>query len=339
MLLFGSHPGDDADPVAVAAATLWSGLSGGTARLINHSENHTYLIETPEGARFALRVHRAGHLAGDAIAAELDWLAAVARDSGVPVVKPLPGRDGNLLQRLPDGRYAVLFEWIAGQEPVADGPLTPLFVTLGRYAALLHRHARSTAPDPRRVRPVWNSASLLERGGAFGDWRQAPGVDAAIRASLEPFVQRLGADLARYGTGADRFGLVHADMRLANLLETPSGLAVLDFDDCGQSWFLYDFGASVSFIEADPRVPELARAWVSGYRTIAPLGAHDIAMLEPMVLLRRMALLAWIGSHGETRLAAAHAPDFAEGTAHLAERYMARPAPERRDPYDCGLEG
>ena len=76
--------------------------------------------------------------------------------------------------------------------------------------------------------------------------------------------------LARFGSGPDRYGLVHADLRLANLLEsTASRRYVIDFDDCGFGWFLYDFGAAVSFFEHDPRVPELTDAWVRGYRAVA----------------------------------------------------------------------
>ena len=41
-----------------------------------------------------------------------------------------------------------------------------------------------------------------------------------------------------------------------------------------------------------------------------------------MVMLRRMALLAWIGSHAETQLAQTHMEGFAEGTAMLAEQYL-----------------
>ena len=44
-----------------------------------------------------------------------------------------------------------------------------------------------------------------------------------------------------------------------------------------------------------------------------------------MVLLRRMALLAWIGSHGETDLARSQADHFAEGTAQLGAAYLATP--------------
>lgn len=320
MFLGPLHP----DPAALMAAArrLWHGLDGARAMLVNHSENHTFRIDCPSGARFALRVHRPGHLDEAAIRVELAWLAAIARETPVPVVPPVPGRNGEALQRLPDGRFAVLFDWIEGREPKPDDDLSDLFVTLGRHAAALHAHARATRPDAAGARPRWDAEAVLGAGGAFGDWRKAPNLAPDDRSLIGAAAGKLAAQLAGFGEDAARFGLVHADMRLANLLVLGEHVTVLDFDDCGSGWFLYDFGASVSFYETDPRVPLWARWWAEGYETVAPLSPQDRAMLFPMVLFRRIALLAWIGSHGETALAAAHAPHFAAGTAALARAYL-----------------
>src|SRR5262249_60354112 len=76
----------------------------------------------------------------------------------------------------------------------------------------------------------------------------------------------LRARLAAFGPGWDRYGLVHADTRLANLLVDGDAVSVIDFDDSGFSWFLYDVGTSVSFFEHQPHVPALVDAWLSGYR-------------------------------------------------------------------------
>ena len=87
--------------------------------------------------------------------------------------------------------------------------------------------------------------------------------------------------LAAYGRGAERWGLIHADLRLANLLARPgSPTAVIDFDDCGFGWYLYDFGAAVSFIEDHPDVPAATDQWVAGYRRVAPLATEEEAELR-----------------------------------------------------------
>ena len=104
-----------------------------------------------------------------------------------------------------------------------------------------------------------------------------------------------------------RYGLIHADMRLANLLVEGDQVTLIDFDDCGFCWFMYDFAAAISFHEDHPLVPVWRQNWLEGYQSVRALQPTDITALDTMILLRRMALLAWIGSHAETILARSHA--------------------------------
>ena len=129
--------------------------------------------------------------------------------------------------------------------------------------------------------------------------------------------------LSSYGTGADRFGLVHADLRLANLLVEGDLVTVIDFDDCGYSWFMYDFGTAVSFIEHDPRLPQWQAAWLRGYRSVTELSAEHEAMLATFVMLRRLLLVAWMGSHAHSRECQDLGPGYTAGTVELARRYVA----------------
>ncbi|MEL0058294.1 MAG: phosphotransferase, partial [Alphaproteobacteria bacterium] len=99
---------------------------------------------------------------------------------------------------------------------------------------------------------------------------------------------------------------------------------LIDFDDCGFGWFMYDFAAGISFMEEHPQVPALREAWLDGYRAVRPLAREDEVEIDSFIMLRRMALLAWTGSHAGTDLARSQAPHFAAGTARLAEAYLAR---------------
>ncbi|MEM7073225.1 MAG: aminoglycoside phosphotransferase, partial [Pseudomonadota bacterium] len=74
--------------------------------------------------------------------------------------------------------------------------------------------------------------------------------------------------------------------------------------------------------EDDPRIPALRKAWLDGYQRCRRLDEYDLAIIDTVVMLRRLALLAWIGSHHTTDLAREHAPDFAQRTAQLAQRYL-----------------
>ena len=307
------------------ALSRWSGLAGGAVRLINHSENHTFQIDTQGQGSFTLRIHRPGYQSQPSIESELAWLAALRRDTGLPIPEPVAGLDGEALQSVSiggEGRLAVLFRHVDGREPTLDNDLEPIFRTLGGYAATMHDHVTGWRRPQKFERQVWQAATILDTDGLWGDWRVAPGVDAHNRKILDRLDSALWLRLADYGTGPDRYGLIHADMRLGNLLVDGDAITLIDFDDCGFCWFAYDFAAAVSFHETDPSIPALKAAWLDGYQKVRRLDAADIAAMDSMVLLRRMALLAWIGSHAETRLAQQHMDGYADGTAQLAERYL-----------------
>jgi Ser/Thr protein kinase RdoA (MazF antagonist) len=71
---------------------------------------------------------------------------------------------------------------------------------------------------------------------------------------------------------------------------------------------------------------DLLAAWVEGYRREGVLEAVEEAEIPTFLMLRRMAIMAWIGSHGETDLARELGVPFTEGTVRLAERYLQRHA-------------
>ena len=131
-----------------------------------------------------------------------------------------------------------------------------------------------------------------------------------------------GGGAGRHGSAPERFGLVHADLRLANLLVEGERVNVIDFDDCGFSWFMYDFGAAVSFLEHDPRLPQWQDAWLRGYRQEEPVAAEDEEMLPTFVMLRRLLLVAWMGSHSHSRECQEMGPGYTADSCELADRYV-----------------
>ena len=319
--------------VAEAALGRYGIVPAAPPALVNLSENATFRVDdAASGRRYALRLHRDGYHSDQGIRSELAWLMALRADGVATTPAPLPGRDGDLLQRVPDpsvprGRRAVLFAWEAGETPAEDGPkaaLAPMFAVLGETAARMHGHAAGWTPPPGFERHVWDFATSLGERPHWGPWRDGIGVDAPTKALFARTVAAIGRRLAAFGAGPDRFGLVHADMRLANLLVDGGEVKVIDFDDCGFSWHLYDAAAAVSFFEDDPAVPDLLAAWAEGYRRVRPLPAADEAEMPTFVLLRRLLLVAWIGSHADTDLARSFGAAYTAGTAPLCEAWLAR---------------
>ena len=69
------------------------------------------------------------------------------------------------------------------------------------------------------------------------------------------------------------------------------------------------------------RRSRLAGGW-RGYQSFRSLTTADIAEMDSFILMRRMALLAWAGTHAHTKQASDVAPHFATGSAGLAEAYL-----------------
>ncbi len=315
--------------LARGSLPLWGIDPTAPCRLVNLSENATYLVE-PDGAeKVVLRLHREGYHSTNAIASELAWMDAIERDTGVVTPTAIPGKDGRRIQhgrsrRLPRGRHMVLFEFIEGREPdETEDDLTLPFAQLGEVSATLHEHAIVWPRPAGFERLTWDDAHILGPTPNWGDWRDAPAMDRAAREVLERLEATIRRRLAAFGRDPSRYNLVHADIRLANLLVHEGSTRVIDFDDSGIGWFLYDVATTVSFIEDHPKVPEWIDAWLEGYGRIRRLAKAEIDEIPTFVMLRRMALLAWIGSHAETDLAKAQGPEYTRVSAELAEAYLA----------------
>lgn len=316
--------------LAASALPLWDLGGAPRARLMNLSENATFAIDGAAGGRrYALRVHREGYHSPAAIASELAWAQALRKSGIVVTPNPVPGRDGALIQRA-GARNLVLFDWEPGVEPGIGDDLVAPFEKLGAVAARMHAHSRGWRQPEDFERLTWNfETSLGEEAPHWGRWRDGMGLDAAKTTLFARTVAAIGRRLAAYGKGRDRFGLIHGDLRLANLLIDGEAVKVIDFDDCGFGWFMYDAATPVSFHEDAPQVPELIDAWARGYRSVAPLPAEDEAEIPTFLMLRRLLLVAWIGSHGETDLAQSMGVAYTEGTVGLCERYLGRFGPGR----------
>ena len=314
--------------LANESLALWDLPKDATARLINVSENATYLVEG-SGDRAVLRIHRENYHSHRAIECELAWAAALNQEGGVRTPGVRVGRNDDPIQQgrvagLAMPRYMVLFDFVEGEQPDENRDLVPNFEELGGIAARTHKHSmRWERPQPFE-RLVWNLDTIFGADPTWGHWRDAPNVTPEIERLLARVEETVKRRLTAFGAGTDRYGLIHADMRLANLLVGPNGTRLIDFDDCGFGWFLYDFATGISFMEDHPKVPDLRAAWVEGYRKVRTLSDAEEAEIDSFVMLRRLALLAWIGSHIEAPEPQEMAPHFARVSAELGEVYLAR---------------
>jgi Ser/Thr protein kinase RdoA (MazF antagonist) len=315
------------DDVVHAALERYDFSPAATVSLVNVSENSTFRVDDPgTGRSAALRVSRPDYHSREAIESELAWMAALREAGIVDPAVPIAARDGTLVTAVEVGhgppRHVVLFDWISGEEPGAEG-LVEKFRLLGTLAAGMVLHGVSWRRPDWFTRYTIDYDVALGPNALWGRWQDSLGMGREELEILGRVDAEIHRHLAEYGKAPERFGLAHSDLRLANLLVEGDRIRVIDFDDCGTTWYMYDFATAVSFIEDDPRVPDLMAAWVDGYNEQRTLSPADVDVIPTLVMFRRMLLVGWVGSHHEYAAEAAElGAGYTAGTCHLAEAYL-----------------
>jgi Ser/Thr protein kinase RdoA (MazF antagonist) len=102
-------------------------------------------------------------------------------------------------------------------------------------------------------------------------------------------------------------------------------ITVIDFEDCGLSWYLYDLACALTFNEGRADVGELIALWTDGYRQVEPLAAEDEQEIDTFLMLRRLMLTAYAGLRHDTDLAAEmRRCGYNAETCAIAEPYLSR---------------
>jgi Ser/Thr protein kinase RdoA (MazF antagonist) len=269
---------------------------------VRHGENTTYRVLRPEGD-WALRLARPGYQSIDAIRSEIWWMRSL-NEKGVATPAVIPGRDGDIVQLVPhrDGsvRAAVAFTWVAGR-PLPEVDNMGAWMRLGEIMARIHEHGRRWRKPESFVRPAWDVEALVGDSPRWGNpfppniWRAED--LRLLRAARQAVRERLHA----LGQGEDRYGLIHADLGFENVLVQPDGsTVVIDFDDSGPSWYLYDLASALYPFEDESGFAEREQALVAGYRSVGALPDEYVQELLTLLMTRRLATLGWTFTRAET---------------------------------------
>jgi len=291
--------------VAFEAIKRFPNCDDATIELLNHSENSTYLVKQADGTKSILRVCRPGYHAKEEILGEITWLESIAKNTPIEVAMPILGKDGEHVQTLTLDGFdqpfnCVMFEFLEGEMPNVDDEvkLANVFEKIGEITAHLHQLSidRWDTFQSNIRRHTWDYETILGEVPKWGRWQDGQGITPERAELYQQVSDVIRERLLRFGKGRERFGLIHADLRHANLLVDKDRVKLIDFDDCGYGWYLHDLAASLTFIEDRPYVPDLVASWLKGYRKVRPLSEEEEREIPTFIMMRRLQMIAWIGS-------------------------------------------
>ena len=99
--------------------------------------------------------------------------------------------------------------------------------------------------------------------------------------------------MMRLGDGPSQVGLIHADLHLGNALFCRGDVMVIDFDDCGFGYWLYDIAVALWELRDRDDYAQFLAALIEGYTKHRPLPPGGLAHLDDFIATREVAFGLW----------------------------------------------
>ncbi len=312
--------------IQTAVANDYEFLVSPKVSLLELSENMTCLL-TDGNNKYILQVNRLGYRTDAQLEGEFAWLRELNEETGLKTARVFTGNNGRTRQTFvsPEGtRYNYsLQEFLPGIKlrDLDESRILQHLTLVGETAARLHLQSikRSKTSEPVEAFK-WDIDEIVSPTARWGYYKDYPGLNdeqCSVLARMEAVIRN---ELEKYGRRSDRYGLIHADIHANNILINDNQLAVIDFDDCGYGWYLYDLGSAVSKFSYG--LHDMLRSLVSGYERLRPLTEEDKQIIPAMVMLRRLARLGWLASHSENGVLEKEGDDYLVRTCQLADDYL-----------------
>ncbi|MDG3085260.1 aminotransferase class III-fold pyridoxal phosphate-dependent enzyme [Vibrio hannami] len=323
---------DELIQLAHKSLTYW-GLGEFTeVTLIKHRENAVFKIQSSHGD-YAMRIHRFGYHTDQELRSELDWIQAIPSGE-LFTADVLPTQNGELFLSLAldDDKQALqidLLEWANGV-PIATiengfddiAHVESTYYKVGRLMAMSHIHSREWDLPENFSRHNWDEKGIFGPGSLWGDYHELAQLNAEQIALIDKAIVYARKDLAEFGKNEERYGLIHADFLPENLLQTEEGICLIDFDDAGFGWLLFDIATAVFPYLGEEHFDQTLEALIQGYSEILPLKAEDLEKLPLFLFIRSVTYLGWMHTRKESTTAQELTDIVVEGATALAEQYL-----------------
>lgn len=282
------------DPSILEQAARLYGLSPGTLHPLAGGYANYVFGFVRDGRESVLRISPPGEeLNLASMRGILSWMDYLAQNDA-PVPAPVVSAGGKIIEVIPaHPRPYVLTAWqkavgVLAETLPFDAWSPELIGNMGRAVGRLHSLATSyRLPNEDLRRPHWDQIT-----NCFKPSEELPGEPDATHGLVRQKQEQVLAAvrcLPRDGSG---YGLVHADLHLANFFvdQARNAVTLFDFDDCCYGWFIMDLALPLlDFLVVYPRPEpeESARYFFfnfwQGYRSENDLGAFWLEQL-PLIL-------------------------------------------------------
>ncbi len=284
-------------PLAMKALTFYA-LDVARLRLVTNDMNGIFRVDTRDGRKFILRVTlpEGGHTL-DHVAAEMDWLSALARNTALSVPCPLPAKDGSLVVEasadgVPESRWCAIFSWVPGTDLAQDMSEANI-AKLGELMAGLHAHALTYHPPAGlsllrfdRVFPFPEPVVLFEEqySALFTPER---------RAIFQEAIAWAQGSIDLLTASGEPMRILHGDLHQWNVRNLRGVLSPIDFEDLMLGWPVQDIATTLYYLPRETH-PALRSAFRDGYTRHSPWPERCEGEIDSFIAARGVGLANFI---------------------------------------------
>jgi len=341
----GTYAADDArlQPIvqlAQLALSHW-GLTGANLDVLKHRENTVFKVTAADDRCFVLRVHRPGNNSDADVHSELTWMRAL-RNDGIATPAVIPAENGDLFVHVGEGsesRQCDLLEWLPGTlfndlgrvEKGMRDEFCDRYRQLGKLAARVHIQSENWQRPAGFERRSWDVDGLLGDQPIMGPFLEHPALSKGQRREIIKARLVLTEFLKKFGKTRENYGLIHADFLPENILVHDGMLTLIDFDDCGFGWYLFEMATSLFPQINQPFFDDLVAAYTQGYRSERDLSDADLELLPAFLMIRGFTYLGWLHARGQdVKYADRMAEEIIDGLLRFIPELMQELTPVQR---------
>ncbi len=275
----------------VHAALPAFGLDGARVSYIWDYTNGSFRVDHEFGSCYC-KVYRRNRHDTVTVRSELLWVDALA-EAGCPVSRPRRTLDDDVVWVSPEhgmlgARAVSMIPWIDGEEVSGADRDAAQFEAVGEVLGRVHEVGVAWSRPEDFTRPRFDRAAIY--AGAER-WEVLP---EELRADLGRASDALARAEAKIGESPLRFGLIHGDASVGNVLFKGREPFLIDFDDCGFGYFVSDLATVLAGAWGNQDSYEQNRvALLGGYQRIRPLVAQEIEAIPATMAARAASLIFW----------------------------------------------
>lgn len=261
--------------------------------LLNYTENATFKVTWDVNQILVMRIHRIWYTSMNTIRSEISWIKSLL-ESKIKVPSPIETTGGDYIVSVDTifgRRYVDCQRYEEGQTLCFNEDVN--FEKIGEMLGNIHNNSSMFKKPKYYSRIDWDYDKTFSHNNNFHNELYLMNKYLSIdeKRDIQSAALLIKHRLETYGKNSNNYGLIHSDCRFANILKRDDEYILLDFDDCGDGWYMYDLASVFGFNEDHPYFSEAQKRLFSGYLKVRILSEYDIEMFDTFILMRRIGLI------------------------------------------------